>query len=188
MISNIFSIPFYSTILDESIINDTQSKILPKLHLLDNLEGSKRSTNKTDFFEENQIVGPNELKELFININQHVVKFAEESGILLNPIVKYWIQNYTDNDHHQLHSHSKNDISGVYYVQADENSGAIVFNNPNPYIIGYNSFIDVKTEIDQRCLEVKPQSGLLILFPSYLVHQVLPSQNSARTVIAFNYG
>lgn len=188
MLRNIFSVPFYSTILDKSIINDTQSKVLSKLHLLDNLEGSKNSYQKTDFFEQNQIVGPNELEELFININQHAIKFAEESNILLNLSVKYWIQNYSNNDYHQPHSHSKHDISGVYYVQADKNSGPIIFNNPNPYIIGYNSFINPKIEKDQQYLEVKPQPGLLILFPSYLVHQVVPSQNSIRTVIAFNYG
>jgi uncharacterized protein (TIGR02466 family) len=186
---NIFPVPFFSTFLDKSIVNDLEKRVIPKLHLLENLKGTKGSTQKTDYFEPNTVMNPLEFTEFFEAIHKNVLEFAEKSQLIVRSNnLKFWVQNYTAGDYHKRHCHPTHDISGVYYVQANEYAGEIVFDNPNPHIF---TTPHLNTEIEQskQFFKVKPQKGLLILFPSYLIHQVVSSDNKKclRTCIAFNY-
>lgn len=76
-------------------------------------------------------------------------------------------------------------ISGVFYLRVPEGSGNIVFRDPRPGVEasylkgpGINSFQD---------FPIKPQAGMLLLFPSWLHHRVEPHENDIpRISIAFN--
>jgi len=71
---------------------------------------------------------------------------------------------------HKLHMHEDSIVSGVYYLQVPENSGCIRFGGgPKEELI------------------LKPKAGEVVLFPSYMRHEVLPCENSdLRMSLAFN--
>ena len=71
-------------------------------------------------------------------------------------------------------------ISGALYINVDEKSSAISFENPNPFsiLIPRNS---------DNFFNFKPNVGDLILFPSWLVHlSSEPNMTDNRIVISFN--
>lgn len=83
------------------------------------------------------------------------------------------------------HMHLPADWSGVAYIDiaddhfVNEKDGNIVFIDPAPYgaRVGRES-----------TFFLKPATGLLVLFPSYLMHMVAPhSADSDRISIAINY-
>ena len=87
----------------------------------------------------------------------------------------------------QKHHHSNSDISAAYYVDAHDNCGDIVFYDPRPARI-YKHPIAIKpNNLNATVNSIKPEPGLLVLFPSYLEHSVNPNMsNKKRIVISFN--
>jgi len=93
----------------------------------------------------------------------------------------------------ELHNHPMASWSGVYCVSPGEqgapNNGAISFLNPmgasNMFLDKVNS--QTKLPFSGRNFLLRPAAGELILFPSYLFHQVLPYLGeSERITVAFN--
>jgi uncharacterized protein (TIGR02466 family) len=104
-----------------------------------------------------------------------------------------WISHKEPGQHHVMHTHPNSLISGVfYYGEDDPDIPAISFHKP---IIGTNvSMIFPKYQRDRRksqyaweTFSVNYTPGLLLIFPSYVLHSV-PTNNSnkIRKSIAFN--
>ena len=73
----------------------------------------------------------------------------------------------------------------MYYIKSgNHDSGDTVFENPvkSTYIDRGNVFLD-----NMSTYRVKPQDGLLVIFPSYLIHyQAMYKGTEDRIVVAFN--
>lgn len=92
--------------------------------------------------------------------------------------------------YHEQHIHPNSFLSGVYYVNAPKGSGNINFIDPR------NSIRSVEMEPNRdkdltdplrRSIEVEPQDGMLLLFPSWLGHEVQQNlTENDRVSIAFN--
>ena len=94
-----------------------------------------------------------------------------------------------------LHNHPMASWSGVYCVDsgdsdaADTSDGAISFLNPmgiaNMFVDAGNSHL--KPPFSGKNFSMQLRAGELVLFPSYLFHQVLPYHgNRERITVAFN--
>jgi uncharacterized protein (TIGR02466 family) len=91
--------------------------------------------------------------------------------------------------YHAPHSHPDSAWSGVYYVDA----GA---GDPNRPLSGVLEFIDPRAGVEAvtapgdpygEPFRVRPQSGLLVIFPSWLYHWVHPYAGQVpRIAISFN--
>lgn len=87
-----------------------------------------------------------------------------------------------------MHTHPGMTWSGVYYVDAGESpgqndSGVLRFMDPSPGSAA--SFLPFLARVSP---EMKPVAGLMVLFPSYVPHSVLPHRGSRpRISIAFNF-
>ena len=96
-----------------------------------------------------------------------------------------WYHITKTNGTHEPHLHPSCSWCGVFYVQSgDEGSGDTVFQNPVK-----TTYIDRGTQFlnNMSTLRVKPRDGMLVLFPSYLIHyQALYTGMQDRVVIAFN--
>ena len=92
------------------------------------------------------------------------------------------------------HNHAMHSWSGVYCVRhdgddPDSKSGLLTFMSPN---IGGSMYLDMAVAnlrtpyaLAQRMLRLEP--GQLVLFPSWLLHEVLPYEGSTeRITVAFN--
>ena len=87
----------------------------------------------------------------------------------------------------QKHHHSNSDISAAYYVSAYDECGDIVFYDPRPARVYKNPIAKSPNKLNATINSVKPENGLLVLFPSYLEHSVNPNlSNKKRVVISFN--
>ena len=87
----------------------------------------------------------------------------------------------------QKHHHSNSDISAAYYVSAHDECGDIVFYDPRPARVYKNPISKSPNKLNATINSVKPENGLLVLFPSYLEHSVNPNlSNKKRVVISFN--
>ncbi len=87
-----------------------------------------------------------------------------------------------------MHTHPGMTWSGVYYVDAGESpgqndSGILKFMDPSP-----GSAASFLPFLARATPEMKPVAGLMVLFPSYVPHSVLPHRGSRpRISIAFNF-
>jgi len=78
------------------------------------------------------------------------------------------------------HNHPSGILSGVYYVQlqGEGEAGSIEFGRPPPRFSG-SSIPDVKL--------IRPQTGLMVLFPSFFWHRTVPFQGTGKRIsIAFD--
>jgi uncharacterized protein (TIGR02466 family) len=104
---------------------------------------------------------------------------------------KAWINVNPQGGYNVVHNHPNAFFSGVYYLQASEKSGEIVFLNP----VSEQSLTLPHQLIDQGSIYnndrycYPPRQDLLILFPAYLNHYVHPNKSSdERICVAFNVG
>ena len=100
-----------------------------------------------------------------------------------------WINVNPKGGSNNLHTHPNSHWSGVLYVQqpteVEGYSGMIEFINPN------QEGRDLANLIPQRgfdpIMRIRPKSGQLVIFPSYLLHSVYPNNSDTdRITIAFN--
>ena len=103
-----------------------------------------------------------------------------------------WININGYKDLNLPHIHPNNILSGVFYVKVPKNSGKIRFENPCLDLmesVYQNSIIEYNS-INSATWSLEPDENLLILFPSFLKHSVLPNMNKKekRISISFNAG
>lgn len=117
----------------------------------------------------------------------------QQLGFFLAPkkelkITKMWFNVITPFGHQGKHHHNECVIAGTYYVRMPKNSGAISFENPNPwaYHMGQSCMNDTLV-LDEHGIE--PNSGDLILWPGWMSHSVHMNQsNDNRISISFAIG
>ena len=128
-----------------------------------------------------------ELPELHNLILNAIDLYVEQTGITIKKdSLGYWTQDYRETgQYHELHAHGVSGISGVYWIQANDAAGQFVFHNPDPiheFVTKHGNSKYVSSKI-----YLKPIAGMLILFPSYIKHEVEPSKEGAiRATLAFN--
>ena len=90
---------------------------------------------------------------------------------------------------HGMHIHPLSTISGTYYVQTPKNCSAIKFEDPR--LVNFMASPPRKPKAkpeNQRFISIQPKAGDLILFESWLRHEVPPNPSKAERVsLSFNY-
>jgi hypothetical protein len=90
-----------------------------------------------------------------------------------------WAAIARDGNSHLSHTHPDNLLSGVYYARVPASgAGALLFDDPR----------GPRWPFDGRFIH-RPQAGELVLFPSWLVHQVTPTTSAdheARVAFSCN--
>lgn len=85
------------------------------------------------------------------------------------------------------HNHPNSYLSAAYYVRANENAGEIKFYDPKEVKAMHYPKIKVNTEFSTNSINIKPEEGKLLIFPSYLHHSVGENlSDEDRIVISFN--
>jgi len=98
-----------------------------------------------------------------------------------------WANISPPGDGHKPHTHPNNYLSGVYYVQTQKGADTISFDDPRPQTNVIAPLTSEITDENAGQIHVTTRNGLLVLFPSWLQHQVPANRsNSARISIAFN--
>jgi uncharacterized protein (TIGR02466 family) len=182
-INGIFPTPIYTSKIDRDITTKELS-FIDKIKLdTYNNEGNKTSNN-------NYILNNEEFKnlkeELDVRVQDYFNKVISPSNKITPYITQSWL-NYTEtNQYHHKHQHPNSLISGVFYINCDEQFDRIKFYKNDTYQTikpqtkewnlwnSENWFFSVKT-------------GDIILFPSSLTHMVETKQGeNTRISLAFN--
>ena len=105
--------------------------------------------------------------------------------------ISAWANTSRRGNYHRMHNHPGSAWSGCYYVTAlnpsstsnESIGGALEFYDPRPF----TEMVDAPGSPYGQRMIVRPQPGLMVLFPSWLYHFVHPhDSDSVRVSIAFN--
>jgi uncharacterized protein (TIGR02466 family) len=102
----------------------------------------------------------------------------------LNPSIVRWIST--------PHNHPRYCLSAVYYASASNDSGDLILLSPNaqhtqilPSQTTFNCIKDYNS-ITSAIWRMKPKTGTLLIFPSWLFHYVESGNGTERVSVAFD--
>lgn len=125
-------------------------------------------------------------------LSKHASRFARDCAFDLarKPrLDSLWVNLLRGQGHHSGHIHPHSIISGTLYVEAPKGSGAIRFEDPRlPQMMAAPTRRPDAAEDLQSFVKVQPRPGLLLLWESWLRHEVLPGAGRGeRLSISFNF-
>lgn len=129
--------------------------------------------------------------DLVSTIDQQVRAFAKALDYTLTkPILdSLWVNVMDEGAVHTGHIHPHSAISGTYYVALPKNASAIRFEDPRlPLMMSAPLKRENAKRYNQPFVTVVPKPGMLLLWESFLRHEV--PQNNARgkrISVSFNY-
>jgi uncharacterized protein (TIGR02466 family) len=123
---------------------------------------------------------------------RHAAIFARECAFDLARKPKLdslWANLLKSGGHHSGHIHPHSIISGTLYVEVPPKSGTIRFEDPRlPLMMAAPARADDAPEILQRFVKAEPRPGLLLMWESWLRHEVLPGTGKGeRLSVSFNF-
>lgn len=125
-------------------------------------------------------------------LTKHAATFAAEQAFDLGRkprLDSLWVNLLKGGGHHSAHIHPHSIISGTFYVEASPGSGAIRFEDPRLAMMmaAPQRLLDAPEPLRQF-VTVEPRPGLLLLWESWLRHEVLPGKaRGERLSISFNF-
>jgi len=101
-------------------------------------------------------------------------------------IDRAWLVDYKDNQYLTPHYHGGSFITGIFYLEADENSGDLLVQDPLASFNWVNRYDNGRS--GRASMPIKPSKGMMIVMPGYLVHSTQPKPpGTRRTIISTNF-
>lgn len=127
------------------------------------------------------------------SLDRHVKQYAKDLGYDLRGrklgMTDCWVNMMAGAVTHGLHLHPLSFISGTYYVQVPKGAAAIKFEDPR--LDRLMAAPPKRPDLPPRerlHYSVKPKAGEVVLFESWLRHEVPPSFTvQERISVSFNY-
>lgn len=104
-------------------------------------------------------------------------------------ITNSWVTRSNPGESHHNHHHPNSIISGVLYLQTDEHTGRISFHHNSALKKHFCFSYDIKNYniFNSDMWSYAPVVGELLLFPSWVNHQVeVNSSSNSRIILGFN--
>jgi uncharacterized protein (TIGR02466 family) len=125
-------------------------------------------------------------------LTKHASEFAKECAFDLPGKPKLdslWVNLLHGSGHHGGHIHPHSIVSGTLYVEVPKGSGAIRFEDPRlPMMMAAPTRQPDAPDDLQPFVTLQPRPGLLLLWESWLRHEVLPGTGRGeRLSISFNF-
>ena len=124
---------------------------------------------------------------IYNNLNKAINDMGWDNQKNKIKVTAMWSIINKENASNSRHIHSNNFLSGAYYVKAPKNCGDILFHDPRDAKVIRKPITSNANKLNAEVVNISPQEGLLILFPSYLFHSVKENvSGEERIVISFN--
>ncbi len=128
------------------------------------------------------------MREMADEATRRVFEEYGQSPRKLDWTLHAWVNVNRAGHFNRIHTHPGSTWSGTYYVDTGTDADASATPAPlhlfDPCQGRANTFL---TGIAPSSFTIRPEPGLMVLFPSYLAHMVLPHTGAApRISIAFN--
>ena len=151
---------------------------------------SNRGGFQSDFLPINEEKCLLSLSNSILDCLTHYKNFLGFKKNLEVSIDNMWINVNGEKDYHVSHTHPASVFSGVYYIQAPVNSGNISFEHPSLDTMQYDWLDknkDLLNEINSENWYMTALTGRLLMFPSWLKHNVTPNLTKEyRISLSFN--
>jgi hypothetical protein len=118
------------------------------------------------------------------SIDAHIARYCELVNFRPRPYNKRlsWLTNNSKGGYTHVHNHTSTDISGAYYYQTEKGNGNFFFMNPN--LAATTSYVFERVP---SYTEVEPRVGMILLFPSYILHGVKTNEmDTDRISLSFS--
>jgi uncharacterized protein (TIGR02466 family) len=187
IIKDIFRTPILYTNLKNKKFETHARKLLfdakknNKLNIVSNVGGIQ-----TNIFEGSQMIN----KVFEQPISEFIYSFKRKKDIAWT-IKSFWINENKIADFNKPHEHIHPELhfAAVWYIDAPENCGKLVFLNSSKGIDFCSSFDFFDDPMVFAYFEHQPIPGDFIIFPSNLTHYVEPSKSKkTRLSLAMNIG
>ncbi len=129
--------------------------------------------------------------ELEQKLNKHVSQYAKT--LELDPkrhlkMNSLWVNIMGELSHHSFHLHPLSVISGTYYLKTPKGSGDFKIEDPRIQCFMGSPRRATTSRKNARYIKLQPQAGDIILFESWLKHEVTANlSGSDRVSVSFNY-
>tara|TARA_Y100000590_G_scaffold459425_1_gene616422 strand:+ start:667 stop:1275 length:609 start_codon:yes stop_codon:yes gene_type:complete len=186
----IFPTPVWASLIkNHHQVNEKMFNYIKKLESI-NPQGIKKS-NILGWHSENFDLNEKEPKFFLDSIYNYLNKAINDMGWDNQKnkikVTAMWSIINKKNASNSRHIHSNNFISGAYYIKAPRNCGDILFHDPRDAKVIRKPITSNANKLNAEVVNISPQEGLLILFPSYLFHSVNENNSGEeRIVISFN--
>lgn len=123
-------------------------------------------------------------------LTRHAAAFAKALAWDVKPkLDSLWVNLLKGGGHHSAHIHPHSILSGTLYVEVPKGSGDIRFEDPRS---GLMMAAPVRREDAPEHLQpyarVSPRPGLILLWESWLRHEVMPNADRGeRLSVSFNF-
>ena len=182
IINSIFPTPIYTSKLNRKLTNKELSFIDKSKSDCTRNEGNITSN---DNYILNKKVFSKLKEDLDLKVNDYFNKVLSITDAVTPYITQSWL-NYTEtNQYHHKHQHPNSLVSGVFYINCNEEHDKIKFFN--------DKFLTIKPEVkdwniwNSETWWFSVNTGDVILFPSSLTHMVETKQgDNTRISLAFN--
>jgi|TARA_B110000908_G_scaffold11926_1_gene13908 hypothetical protein len=180
----LFPVAILSHQVDDKLADAVESKFLEKLQDLPKLD-----EHYGDYFLTERVLDlENDTPKLYNEILNCRDNYYAATGLdSTDNIVEFWTQDYREKGHrHGMHQHGIHGISGVYWIRANEHASDLKFYNPNKTMT-FASHSE-KTSFSSKEHSYTATKGTILLFPSYLDHEVgAAKEGTVRSTISFNF-
>jgi uncharacterized protein (TIGR02466 family) len=125
-------------------------------------------------------------------LSRHAVAFGGQCAFDLDRkprLDSIWANLLKSGGHHSAHIHPHSVISGTLYIEAPPGSGSIRFEDPRlPMMMAAPRRRDDAPQELSTFVSVEPRPGLLLLWESWLRHEVMPGAGRGeRLSVSFNF-
>jgi uncharacterized protein (TIGR02466 family) len=126
-------------------------------------------------------------------IDGHVKRYSQHLELDLQggclEMTTCWINIMGKHSHHSFHLHPLSTLSGTFYLQVPKNSGAFKIEDPRlGFFMGSPPRKPGASPKNQRFMNIQPKAGTLLLFESWLKHEVPANLSEQdRISVSFNY-
>lgn len=183
MITPIFPVPLY---VSDNVNVENVSEYLQSL------ETKRVSSDNGYTTTDQQLLNHAYLFNLKDQINKHITNYVNQIGV--DPSYEFyincsWGMEHQKGDWSHTHKHNNSLISGIVYIDVDDNSGAINFEcDWQTFFPEAITPVFVKdTLFNSNKVGFTPSVGTIVLFPSFLSHSVdINMSDIKRRCIAFN--
>ena len=127
------------------------------------------------------------MKQMFTHISNRLIKEGLNYDNKLE-ISSSWFTKTHKGEQSPMHDHKNCVFSAVYYYgNYDDKVGNLIFKNPIVNLTSYRLNVGKSNKFNTYDIEITPQSGSLLIFPSYVSHKIdVHKSDIPRLSLAFN--